>query len=68
MILLDGIIYVGQRFRRTISAYPLCPNPFSSDPFLCPQGGVFRQQKCKSNGNQSSIPTASPSSSIARRI
>ena len=50
MILLDGIIYVGQRFQRTISAYQLCPNPFSSDPLLCPQGGFFKQQKFKSNG------------------
>jgi hypothetical protein len=50
IILLDGIIYVGQRFRRTISAYQLCPNQFSADPFLCPSGGFFRQQKFKSDG------------------
>ena len=50
MILLDDIIYVGQRFRQTISAYQLCPNQFSSDPFLCPPGGFFRQQKFKKDG------------------
>jgi hypothetical protein len=50
MILLDGIIYVGQRFRRTISAYQLCPNQFSSDPEFCPTGGFFRQQKFKKDG------------------
>jgi hypothetical protein len=50
IILLDGIIYVGQRFRRTISAFQLCPNEFSSDPFLCPTGGFFRQQKLKNDG------------------
>jgi hypothetical protein len=50
IILLDGIIYVGQRFRRTISAFQLCPNQFSSDPFLCPTGGFFREQKLKKDG------------------
>jgi len=50
IILLDGIIYVGQRFRRAITAFQLCPNQFSSDPFLCPTGGFFRQQKVKNDG------------------
>src|SRR5262249_39233699 len=52
MILLDGIIYVGQRFRRTITAFQLCPNEFSADPNLCPPGGFFRQPKLNDQGQQ----------------
>ena len=50
MILLDGIIYVGQRFRQTISAFQLCPNQFGSGPEFCPTGGFFSEQKFKKDG------------------
>jgi 6-phosphogluconolactonase (cycloisomerase 2 family) len=56
IILLDGIIYVGQRFRQTISAFQLCPNQFSAAPNLCPlqgccpTGGFFQQPKLDKAG------------------
>ncbi len=50
LVLLDDILYVGERFRRTISSFQLCPNQFSSDPAVCPPGGFFNDPKTNNKG------------------
>jgi len=50
LVLLDNILYVGERFRRAISSFVLCPNQFSSDPATCPPGGFFTDPKTNKKG------------------
>ena len=50
LVLLDDILYVGERFRRAISSFQLCPNQFSSDPAVCPTGGFFNDPKTNNKG------------------
>ena len=50
LVMLDDILYVGERFRMAISAFQLCPNQFSSDPAVCPPGGFFNDPKTNKKG------------------
>jgi hypothetical protein len=50
LVLLDDILYVGERFRKAISAFQMCPNQFGSDPAVCPPGGFFNDPKTNNKG------------------